>query len=596
MSDAKFIIPEKKPEDQIRFLSFNVNGIKTFFQYHPFNKTGNSLDKVFEAFEADVVTFQELKTSRDTIQKYGKLNNYHSFITLPRKKLGYSGVGCWVRKITDPQDPLYQGMQVLKAEEGITGYLDAPKSSISKSGPLSSSAFSNQKCYRDDHAQSIGGYQDMDIIWGNDYERALELDSQGRCIIIELSCNLVVFSCYCPANSMGTDDGELYRMQFMKALFKRARNLYQMGKKVAIMGDINISKDLVDNAESMESDSENGWKGVPSTQEMLHFIQNTRPSRLLMNQQLGDSTDKDCAKTGFLFDSTRKIQGYNKPQMFTVWNTLLNTRPMNYGSRVDYILVSEADSIRNADILPEVQGSDHCPIYTDLQIKFSGKLNTVPGIPKFECKFHYKLISHNILDMFSKRKISDAFSETQIQKAPHSKTDHETALNGPVKKKAKIDSFFKPVSRPVTPKTIKIGSSKGLFVEDDDDDDDDDEEEEEENVDVVQRKSLQPSASSRIQLLKSKNTDNGKKSLNGGDTQVAVVKKRASKFTIEQSELGKKIIAAFGNVPKCKHGINAVLRTSKTQNNFGKKFWVCGKPRGADLEDPNTSCGFFQWT
>ncbi|KAL6945431.1 hypothetical protein ACO0QE_002883 [Hanseniaspora vineae] len=570
---------KKNLRDQIRFLSFNVNGIKTFFQYHPFNKMGNSLDKVFQAFESDVITFQELKTSRDTIQKYGKLHDYHSFITLPKKKLGYSGVGCWVRKITDPQDPLYQHMQVAKAEEGITGYLEAPKSSLSKAGPLSSSALSNEKCYRDDHSQSIGGYQDMDDIWGNDYERALELDSQGRCILIELSCNLVVFSCYCPANSMGTDEGELYRMQFMRALFKRASNLHQMGKKVVIMGDINISRDLIDNAEAMESGSKNGWKGVPSTKEKLLFIQTTRPSRLLMNQQLADSIDEDCAKTGFLFDSTRKIQGYSKSQMFTVWNTLLNTRPMNYGSRVDYILVSDADSIKSADILPDVQGSDHCPIYTDLQLKVGEKVGGAFSIPRFECKYHYKLISHNILDMFNKRKISDTFSTNQIEKSPSLKANHEDTL------------FFKPVAKSVTPKETKITASKGLFVEDDDEDEDD----QEENIDGLRKSSSQQSVTSRLQLLKNKDAGDSEKLLNGIRTQAAVVKKKTSTFTIEQSELGKKIIAAFGNVPKCKHGVNAVLRTSKTQNNFGKKFWVCGKPRGADLEDPNTSCGFFQW-
>ena len=50
---------------------------------------------------------------------------------------------------------------------------------------------------------------------------------------------------------------------------------------------------------------------------------------------------------------------------FTVWNTMTNSRPINRGTRVDYILVSKGlyNWTKFADILPDIQGSDHCPIF-----------------------------------------------------------------------------------------------------------------------------------------------------------------------------------------------------------------------------------------
>jgi exodeoxyribonuclease-3 len=49
---------------------------------------------------------------------------------------------------------------------------------------------------------------------------------------------------------------------------------------------------------------------------------------------------------------------------YTWWSHFANARDRNIGWRIDYILVSSAlkDSVASAKILPEVQGSDHCPI------------------------------------------------------------------------------------------------------------------------------------------------------------------------------------------------------------------------------------------
>jgi AP endonuclease 2 len=50
------------------------------------------------------------------------------------------------------------------------------------------------------------------------------------------------------------------------------------------------------------------------------------------------------------------------------WNTKIQARETNYGTRVDYILVTPGlmKWIKHGDIQPSLKGSDHCPIYIDL--------------------------------------------------------------------------------------------------------------------------------------------------------------------------------------------------------------------------------------
>ena len=54
---------------------------------------------------------------------------------------------------------------------------------------------------------------------------------------------------------------------------------------------------------------------------------------------------------------------------YSWWSYRAAARERNVGWRIDYFLVSDRlrDNIREAFILPEVMGSDHCPVGLDLQ-------------------------------------------------------------------------------------------------------------------------------------------------------------------------------------------------------------------------------------
>ncbi|SCU83515.1 LAME_0C05446g1_1 [Lachancea meyersii CBS 8951] len=523
-----------KTDSHVRFLTFNVNGLRTFFHYHPFSSMNNSLTKVFDYFQSDIITFQELKTDLPALTRWGKTRHFHSFISIPVKRRGYSGVGCWVR-IVDPGDPLFDILQVVKAEEGITGYLKikAGKSSVR---------------YRDAKDIGIGGY---DLLGISDENEALALDSEGRCVMVELKCNTVIVNTYCPANSSQTDEGEEFRLKFLKVLFRRIRNLHNAGKIVVLMGDINVCRDLIDQAEALKNAGvmvtalTKGSSVESSNPEAVKdFIYApSRPARRLLNEMLIDSKVPELATSGALIDTTRFIQGGDRLKMYTVWNTLKNSRPINYGSRIDFIFVSATmrDQIEQADIWPQVMGSDHCPVYADMRLQAStNTISTGPmTLPPFEARFKHNLNNRDITSMF--RQASTAREGSTISR----QSDNRVT-------KAATDKRQRQASIAAALQDHSAKVRKPMDADADADSD----------ADLV-----------------------------GNDSTLSMQPAIPAK---ESKSFFKMLNGILDKPPECKHGEPTILRTSKTQNNPGKKFWVCSRPKG-DANDENASCGFFQW-
>ncbi len=55
---------------------------------------------------------------------------------------------------------------------------------------------------------------------------------------------------------------------------------------------------------------------------------------------------------------------------YTWWSHFANARARNVGWRIDYVLVSKAleKKVKKAEILPDVLGSDHCPVSVDIAL------------------------------------------------------------------------------------------------------------------------------------------------------------------------------------------------------------------------------------
>ncbi|ODQ77496.1 hypothetical protein BABINDRAFT_172828 [Babjeviella inositovora NRRL Y-12698] len=553
-------IPVKSPHN-LRFVTFNINGCRSVLNYHPWNRS-KSFDYMFSSLQADVITLQELKIQRSDINHQkglGSLAGYRCFLTVPHAKRGYSGVGVYVR-IPAAHEPeaVRRSLVVIKAEEGITGILQSPDYK-----PLEYRELPPEK--------GIGGYPTSNQAW---YPR---IDSEGRCVVVELACNVVVISLYCPANSMGTTEGGAFRVAFLECVFERVRNLEKLGKQVLVMGDINVSRDLIDSADACFELAKTGAvKKLPegvyespchegaaferlNADEVERFRSSTLPKALL-NGIVTTAVDiavDDIVPGKVLYDIARELHG-RRLKMFTCWNTLKNARPSNYGSRIDLILTTEQLKRRavQADILPMLHGSDHCPLFADFSPDTLIMTHNLTSL-KFEAKAFYKLQYNGIDAMFGKCNAETVDTSTEVEgilpimkeEAPFASPECDTTKPlGPPAKRLKLAYVSrKAVVVPKNQKLIasfftpaKPAAKESLFVEESDDE------------------------------------------LYEAVTEAAITKPSASSV----GSIGS-FMAVLGKPPRCKHNEAAVLKTctnSKSANR-GKKFWSCRE----------RSCNFFEW-
>ena len=72
-------------------------------------------------------------------------------------------------------------------------------------------------------------------------------------------------------------------------------------------------------------------------------------------------------KAGFI-DTFREFE--NGGGHYTWWSNFGNSRSRNVGWRIDYFFVSKAleKKIKSAAIMPEISGSDHCPVVLELGV------------------------------------------------------------------------------------------------------------------------------------------------------------------------------------------------------------------------------------
>jgi AP endonuclease-2 len=304
---------------------------------------------MFEILEADIVVMQETKIQRKDLQDDMVLvPGWDVYFSLPKHKkgmiqdqacssqltlyIGYSGVAIYTRNAA---------CAPIRAEEGITGILCPPNSTISFCDlPIE---------------QQIGGYPSAGQLCDSELDAAT-LDSEGRCVILEFPA-FVLIGVYSPANRDETRDE--FRLGFLNALDARVRNLVAAGKRVFLTGDLNIIRSELDTANAEEQLRKHGMTGE-------EYV--STPARRLLNQLLVDGKvfgEKDEGREKpVLWDLCRGFHPERRG-MFTCWETKINARPGNFGSRIDYVLCSPdwKEWFCDSNIQEGLIGSDHCPVY-----------------------------------------------------------------------------------------------------------------------------------------------------------------------------------------------------------------------------------------
>lgn len=289
---------------------------------------------MFDILGSDIVVMQELKIQRkDLRDDMVMLDGWDCYFSLPKHKKGYSGVGIYTRNAT---------CAPIRAEEGLLGVLPSPSGTPYRELPES---------------QSIGGYPSEFQVAELGVDPAA-LDAEGRCLILEFPA-FVLLGVYSPANSNGLRDD--FRYGFVCALDCRIRNLTRLGKRVVLVGDLNVSRHEIDTASSADDMRKNG---------ITHEDYISSPNRRIFNQLLVGGEvfgERDEGREkGVLWDTTRGFHP-DRAGMYTHWEQKINARPGNFGSRIDFVLVAESmrSWIKDANIQEGLLGSDHCPVYAD---------------------------------------------------------------------------------------------------------------------------------------------------------------------------------------------------------------------------------------
>jgi AP endonuclease 2 len=233
----------------------------------------------------------------------------------------------------------------IRAEEGITGILCPPNSSTS--------------FFDLPQDQRIGGYPSVTQLANYPLDAAT-LDSEGRCVILEFPA-FVLIGVYSPAHRNESRDD--FRLGFLNALDSRVRNLVSAGKRVFLTGDLNIIRSELDTANAEEQIRKHGM----TLEEYLNTPARRLLNHLLVGGKVVGERDEEREEP-VLWDICRGFHPDRKG-MFTCWETKINARPGNFGSRIDYVLCSVdwKDWFSDSNIQEGLIGSDHCPVYATIK-------------------------------------------------------------------------------------------------------------------------------------------------------------------------------------------------------------------------------------
>jgi exodeoxyribonuclease-3 len=167
-------------------------------------------------------------------------------------------------------------------------------------------------------------------------------DNEGRLIETHYD-DFVLLNGYFPNGQR--DLGRVgFKLEFSDAVMNRGQQLRAEGKNVVICGDYNTAHREIDLKNPKSNEKSTGF--LPEERAWIDkFIQH-----------------------GYV-DTFRQFN--QEPGQYTWWTYRLNARERNIGWRIDYFFVNQEfmPRVKDAFILPEVMGSDHCPVGIELDLK-----------------------------------------------------------------------------------------------------------------------------------------------------------------------------------------------------------------------------------
>lgn len=176
------------------------------------------------------------------------------------------------------------------------------------------------------------------------------LSREGRMIELEYD-DFILLNIYFPNGGMGPERLK-YKLEFYKYFLAYVKKLQeekpfnsaQGKKKIIFCGDVNTAHHEIDLARPKENLNNSGF--MPIERAWLDkFIE-----------------------AGFI--DTFRFFHPDKKDSYSWWDMKTRARERNVGWRIDYFYTSEnlKSNLTSATIMPEIIGSDHCPIYLALNL------------------------------------------------------------------------------------------------------------------------------------------------------------------------------------------------------------------------------------
>ena len=164
-------------------------------------------------------------------------------------------------------------------------------------------------------------------------------DCEGRVLVHELK-DFFLVNCYFPNGSR--DHSRVpYKLQFCDDILKIINKL-QEKKPVVITGDFNTAHKEIDLANPKTNIKTTGFLPI---------------ERAWMDKFVSE---------GWI-DIYRHLNP-EKTGAYTWWSNRPTVRERNIGWRIDYFFISQSllKHVKRVDILPNIKGSDHCPVLLEL--------------------------------------------------------------------------------------------------------------------------------------------------------------------------------------------------------------------------------------
>lgn len=169
-----------------------------------------------------------------------------------------------------------------------------------------------------------------------------KFDQEGRCIVTEFK-EFKLYNVYFP-NGKASTDRLNYKLEFYEAFLKHIEAERKKGKRIIFCGDVNTAHKAIDLARPKENEDVSGF--LPIEREWIDRV----------------------IEKGYI-DTLREF--HEEPDLYTWWSLRSGARSRNVGWRIDYFFLQKdlKKHLKDAYIMPDVQGSDHCP--TAIELKFS---------------------------------------------------------------------------------------------------------------------------------------------------------------------------------------------------------------------------------